>query len=149
MGYELHIVRRNDYDNYEEESNISLDEWLRYVESDSELELANGYQIKIPGMQDTFQNVPGFCNWTGHTLKRGDEQRWFDYGFGSISAKYPDDETISKMIKIANTLNGRVEGDDGEIYDESYFQNKNILERVESSSVPKLPLNKKPWWKFW
>ena len=49
MGYELHIVRRNDWDDYEENSNISLDEWLAYVQLDNELELTNGYQIKIPG----------------------------------------------------------------------------------------------------
>ena len=149
MGYELHIVRRNDYDDYEEESNITLEEWLKYVESDSELELTNGYQIKIPGVQHTFQNVPGFCNWIGHTMKRGDEQPWFDYGFGSITTKYPDDETIGKMIKIANKLNGRIEGDDGEIYDESYLLNEDGLKRVELSTVLKQPMNKKPWWKLW
>lgn len=149
MGYEIHIVRRNDYDNYEEESNITLNEWLQYVDGDNELELAKGYQVKIPGVQNTFQNAPVFCNWTGHSLKKGDDQPWFDYGFGSISTKYPDDETISKMINIANKLNGRVEGDDGEIYDESYLQNQNNLEKAESLSVPQPFLNKRPWWKFW
>ena len=60
MGYELHILRRNDWDNYEEESNISLEEWLAYVQSDSELELANGYQIRIPGFRTYFRTCLAF-----------------------------------------------------------------------------------------
>ena len=69
MGYDLHIVRRKDWDDYEEDSDISLEEWLAYVQTDDELELTNGYQIKIPGVENSFQNVPGFCNWTGHSIK--------------------------------------------------------------------------------
>jgi hypothetical protein len=146
MGYELHIVRRNDYDDLDEQSNISLDEWLAYVESDKELELTNGYQIKVPGVTDTFQNVPGFCNWTAHSTKKRDELPWFDYGYGSITAKYPDDETIRKMIEIAEKLNAKVQGDDSEFYDLNYFQNK---EGEGPSGEVESSVNKKPWWKFW
>lgn len=46
MGYALHIVRRNDWDDEEEDCNISLQEWLSYVHSDDELKLTNGYQVK-------------------------------------------------------------------------------------------------------
>ena len=49
MGYELHIVRRLDWEDDEEYSNISLEEWLSYVQSDEELELTNGYKINVPG----------------------------------------------------------------------------------------------------
>ena len=134
MGYELHIVRQNDWEDYEEESNISIEEWLAYVQTDTELELTNGYQLKFPGHEHLFQSAPGFCNWTGHSTKTGDDKPWLDYGHGSISAKYPDDETIKKMLFIANKLNGKVRGDDGEFYDETYFSAKK---------------RKKPWWKFW
>ncbi len=145
MGYELHIVRRQDWDNYEEDSNISLDEWLAYVQEDNELELTYGYQIKIPGVENSFQNVPGFCNWTGHSTKVADDKPWFDYGHGMISAKYPDDETIKKMLAIANRLNGRVQGDDGEFYDEAYFKNK-----TDKLSTGKTNTGtKKAWWKLW
>lgn len=145
MGYDLHIVRRSDWDDYEEESNISLKEWLAYVQSDKELELTNGYQIKIPGVANSFQNVPGFCNWTGHSIKINDDKPWFDFGYGMISTKYPDDETIKKMITIADKFHGKVQGDDGEFYDESYFLNKT------NGSTPhtKNKIDKKPWWKLW
>lgn len=144
MGYDLHIVRRNDWDDYEENSNISLEEWLAYVQSDNELELTNGYQIKIPGVENSFQNVPGFCNWTGHSTKVTDDKPWFGFGHGMISTKYPDDETIKKMMTIADRFNARVQGDDGEFYDETYFLNKT---NQFAQDITKL-VDKKPWWKF-
>ena len=96
MGYELHIVRRSDWDDYEEDSNISFEEWLAYVQSDNELDLTNGYLMNIPGIETSFYDVPGFCEWTGHPTKVSDDKPWFDYRGGSISTKYPDDETIKK-----------------------------------------------------
>jgi hypothetical protein len=59
MGYDLHIVRRLDWEDDDEAGNISLEEWLSYVQSDNELELTNGYLIKIPGVVGGVQNVPG------------------------------------------------------------------------------------------
>src|SRR5688572_7748168 len=58
MGYELHITRREHWANAET-SGISLDEWLSYVDGDRELELTNGYSIKI-GSETAFQNRPGY-----------------------------------------------------------------------------------------
>ena len=66
MGYELYIVRQVDYDDEEEESNISLQEWLDYVSTDKELLLTNGYSLDIPGMEPNWQNSPGFCEWQVH-----------------------------------------------------------------------------------
>ncbi len=120
MGYELHIVRRVNWED-DEDSHISLEEWLNYVESDTELELTNGFEMKLPDRTSSFHRIPGFCNWTGHSTKTEADKPWFHYGFGMISAKYPDDDTIRKMLMIAGKLNARVQGDDGEFYDESYF----------------------------
>ena len=66
MGYELHIIRRNVWDNDEEESNITLDEWLQYVATDNELKLTNGFQIKIPNVESTWHESAGFCLWTAY-----------------------------------------------------------------------------------
>ena len=143
MGYELHIVRDFDWENEENESNISLEEWLAYIQTDQELELADGYQIKLKGTEH-IQNAPGFCNWNGHSTRIDDNKPWFDYGNGMISTKHPDDETIRKMITIAQALNGSVQGDDGEPYDESYFTPGHSQVRLNTKTP-----NKKPWWKFW
>jgi hypothetical protein len=143
MGYELHIVRKNNFGNLEEDSTISLEEWLAFVEADIELELTNGYLIKIPGIQNEFQSVPGFSIWKAHPTMKGEDSPWLDYGYGSISTKHPDDYLIQKMISIAEILKGKVQGDDGEIYDESYFLPK------ENKVNTKIELPKKSWWKFW
>jgi hypothetical protein len=145
MGYDLHIVRRKNWDDYEEESTISLEEWLAYVQTDEELVLTNGYQVRIPGVENSFQNVPGFCNWNGHSTKSGDDKPWFDYGYGMISTKYPDNETIRKMLDIATKFDGRVQGDDGEFYGEDYFMNLAKENMNRSSKRP----DPRPWWKFW
>jgi hypothetical protein len=156
MGYDLHIIRRKNYEDFEEESNISLEEWLAYIETDKSLELTNGYQVKIPGFAESYQNVPGFCNWKEHSANKGESAPWLDFGHGQISSKNSDDETIRKMIAIAKLLNGKVIGDDWEEYDESFFDKEKVEERKkslekfnpEAVKITRLDLNK-PWWKFW
>jgi hypothetical protein len=124
MGYELHIVRQTDYDDENEESNITLTEWINYVQSDNELTLTNGYSFKFPGQPDVgWHESIGFCNWVGHPIENADTVPRFNYNRGVISAKYPDKHTIGKMIKIAQSLNAKVRGDDGEYWDETYFTN--------------------------
>lgn len=144
MGYDLHIVRRHDWDDYEEESNITLAEWLDYVKTDGELELTEGYWVKVPG-ESTTQPKPGFCEWTAHSEeKRPGYRPWLDYGHGSVSAKYPDYQTIRKMLAIAEALNARVQGDDGEFYDE-----ESVMSMQAADAKRKATTIEKPWWKFW
>jgi hypothetical protein len=116
---------------------------LAFVESDHELELTNGYHPRLPGFESAFQKIPGFCNWSGHSEMKGDSQPWFDYRKGCISTKNPDEETIRKMIQIAQALDAKVQGDDGELYDKSYFSTQQqSIRRVENKI-------RKPWWKLW
>ncbi len=163
MGYELHIVRQNDYQDEEEESNISLEEWLAYVETDKELELTNCYKLNIPGIETTWQNVPGFCYWITYETSDPEAMPWFDFGSGCISAKYPDNDTIKKMITISLVLKAKVRGDDFEYYDETFFTNgghplverqTDIIQQDKQVDIIEQDKqidynNKKPWWKFW
>ena len=122
MGYELHIIRQNDYDDENDTSNITLEEWTKYAEADGELTLKNGYDSGFSGAV-VWQESPGFCEWIGHPMAAADTIPFFDYGLGIISAKYPDKHTIGKMIRIAQALNAKVRGDDGEYWDDTYFTN--------------------------
>lgn len=61
-----------------------------------------------------------------------------------INVKYPEDETVKKMFEIAKKLNVRVQSDDGDYFDESYFLNKETL-----NDTPFISNIKKSWWKFW
>lgn len=149
MGYEVHIIRKDEYDEYDEKSSITMEEWLEYVANDKELNLTNGYHMNIPNIDTSWKENPGFCYWTGHSEGVPADALWFDFWNGIISAKYPDDETIKKMVSIAKALNAKVQGDDSEFYDDIYFANKMNSEIIDTQvSSQNYPKNK-PWWKFW
>ncbi len=145
MGYDLHIIRREDWAD-RETPDILLDEWLSYIEHDKELELTNGYNITI-GSETQFQNRPGFCEWNSHPTEKSPNSRpWFAYWKGSIETKNPDAPTIRKMLQIASALNAKVQGDDGEFYTEDYLTE---LESAEELNKFSRQQRKKPWWKLW
>lgn len=99
MGYDLHITRAGNW--LENKGQwISSDEWLSVIESDQELSL------------DT-TNGPFFADWSGESKY---ESPWFDWSEGNIFTKNPDRQILSKMLQLANQLNAKVQGDDGEIY---------------------------------
>jgi len=145
MGYDLHITRKEDWADTET-ADISIEEWLSYVNSDEELVLTNGYDIKI-GSETEFQNRPGYCEWNAHpTEKEPNARPWFSYWEGSIYTKNPDAPTIRKMMQIASALNAKVQGDEGELYTEEYLAE---LESAEEGKTSSIQQEKKAWWKFW
>lgn len=79
-----------------------MDEWLRYVESDSEV-------------QRDLQNSPTDFLFLAHP--KGAAPLWWQGG--DIYTKNPDKPTVQKMIEIAQQLGARVQGDDGEFYDDT------------------------------
>ena len=143
MGYDLHITRRTEwYDDEQASIDISLEEWLSYIDRDKELELSDNYWVKVPGSDTESQVSPGYCEWTKHPTN---DQPGLDYSHGSISIKNPDDITIKKMLTISKALNAYVQGDDGEIYE---LSESGIIFTKKSDSSETI-LDKKPWWKFW
>ncbi len=99
MGVELYITRAEFWaDN--EPSPITAEEWLSYVESDPELSL------------DTSQGEY-FARWQG---KSAHEDPWLDWFEGNISTKWPDVALYVKMLQVAQALGGRVQDDDGVVY---------------------------------
>lgn len=125
---------------------ISIDEWLSYIRTDNELELTNGFEMKL-GSESQFQNRPGYCEWNAHPTERDHNARpWFDYWEGSIGTKNPDIPTIRKMIQMSTALNAKVQGDDGEFYNEGSLLELEKSKKQESSLTREY---KKPWWKLW
>ena len=98
MGYDLHITRRPEWSD-DDGPEITLEEWLAYVNSDEELWL------------DADNGLTGFL-WTGRPQEPW--PLWWDRG--EIYAKNPDEFTIRKLAAIAEQLNAKVQGDDGEVY---------------------------------
>ena len=136
MGYEYHIVRQANYEYWDEESetsetewlaanasNISQEEWLAYIANDLQLELSD---------EDKTERM-FYCYWVGDSSSQK-STNWLCYHAGNITAKYPTQKMLQKMIDIATTLNARVVSDDGVYHDE------------EGSCFI---ATKKPWWQFW
>ena len=101
MGYDIHVTRAEFWAENEGHE-ISLDEWLRYVESDSEV-------------QRDPQNSPTDFLFLAHP-----KEPWpLWWQSGDVFTKNPDKATVQKMIEIAQKLGARVQGDDGEFYDDT------------------------------
>ncbi len=101
MGYEIHITRAEFWAENEGHE-ITLDEWLRYVESDSEV-------------QRDPQNSPADFLFLANPKEAS--PLWWSRG--EVYTKNPDKPTVQKMIEIAQKLGARVQGDDGEFYDDT------------------------------
>jgi hypothetical protein len=100
MGYDLHITRRKQWSS--KGKDITSDEWLTYVQRDPELRLQP-------------ENGPYFFVWSGGSTL---ECPWLDWWEGNIYTKNPDAALVEKMVAIARQLGAKVQGDDGEIYDQ-------------------------------
>ena len=120
MGYDLHITRREHW--FDDGSDITADEWLAYVRSDSEL-------------RPFSTNGPHFVIWSGTSTI---EEPWLDWSDGCIYSKYPDRALVTKMLAIARHFRATVQGDDGETYTDA-------SEIPESSSTPSPTPTPKRW----
>jgi hypothetical protein len=116
MGYDLHITRTPVGAECVGDP-ISLEEWIRYVGSDNELdteaafefETENGVRVKLPR--------EGMVRWRGHPkCAMGGAPPLLVWMSGDITASNPDKVTAAKMTAIAKTLGACVQGDEGEFY---------------------------------
>ena len=101
MGYEFHITRAKHWTQSETQP-ISAQEWLRFIESDSELAI------------DPRGNGDHFALWSRHKI--GGDFVWFDWNRGQVFTKHPNQTTLGKMLAIARHLGAIVQGDEGETY---------------------------------
>ena len=112
MGYDVHITRAENWFDSGDHP-ISLDEWTSYVASDPEM-----------------------------TMPADNLAQWRDCPFlyedGAITVKYPEVEVRIKMAVIAKALSAKVQGDDGEVYDECGNAVPDPYPPVEPP---------RPWWK--
>ena len=130
MGYDLHITRKEYWADEEGEGSISLSEWNAHVENDPEL------------IQDP--DNPGENNYL-YLRDSGNWPLWYSPESGEINTKNPDTDVIQKLVRIANSLGAKVQGDDGELYD----LDGNIVSDQASKSTSPNASAKKPWWKIW
>ncbi len=94
MGYDLHTTRATDW-TQNRGHEIDSSEWLALVRDDPELTPDPSYG-------------PHAVRWTS---------AWFDWYEGNVFTTDPTRATVTKMLQIAETLSGVVQGDDGEFYE--------------------------------
>ena len=138
MGYEVHIIRKNDFES-DEDSNITMEEWQQLVESSPEL---------------TWQQFDGddkpldykYCYWLAHPEQDDSNRPWFDFYAGSISTKWTDPACLKLLLRMAERLQAKLVGDEGEVYTMREIE---ALEAYHEKPVSTIPPQKKPFWKFW
>ena len=136
MGYDIHITRKEDWSD-DGGPDISREEWLGYVETDKSMRLdreavvenAKGEAFSV---QD--ETLAVWTEWTGR--EEGKNEAWMWHSQGNVMAKNPDMAMLQKMFLIADTMGGRLQGDDGGVY--------NSIGEVDREDR-----GKKAWWKFW
>lgn len=105
MGYNLHVVRED-----KTGDSITYDEVIKLVNENKELELKDEMKIKTPN-GDVIEIPGNYIVW-----KKKEFDVWWNYNRGKISSSYIDDDGINKLKKVAQELNAKVVGDEGEEY---------------------------------
>lgn len=95
MGYDLRITRAIDW-TANRGHQITVGEWLQMASVDTEL-------FADPG--------------NGPYAMRYRTNGWFDWYDGNVFTSDPDRATVAKLLLLAKALDGIVQGDDGEIYE--------------------------------
>jgi hypothetical protein len=117
MGYDLHITRKKNWDGFEDEHGpeISFDEWMAVVNADAELRV-EGYVNQRLADNSIFRQP--LAAWTAYSRYRADDPGpALGLWHGNVDAKNPDREFRCKMWRLAQVLQAKVQGDDGEFYD--------------------------------
>lgn len=154
MGYELHITRREFWADEDNGSPIALDEWKAYIATDPELR-HDGYAEATTNTGETVRiEVDGIAVWTAYSKSGIDGNcAWIYHSGDCIVAKNPDKEIIGKLHRIAQDLDARVQGDDGEFYAEDGTRIETDVPENDSLSgdtnAREDVLPKRPWWRFW
>jgi hypothetical protein len=100
MGYDAHITRAESW-GMGDEPLISPQEWLTVVRADQELQLLD------EGKPYTAEWLPAAVNC----------DTYFEWENSAVHSKNPSPEALLKMEELARRLGARVQGDDGEIYE--------------------------------
>jgi hypothetical protein len=120
MGYDVHITRKAvNWNDANDDAAISLAEWQEYVTNDPEMQVDGLRNPTSPADALTDWELTGASIWAPYSRNgRAGYYARFSHQDGHITVAQPDEEILAKMLAIAHALRGRVQGDDGEYFDE-------------------------------
>jgi hypothetical protein len=99
MGYDLHITRALSWSETAG-SEITLEEWHAYVQSDPEIQADESNDPKVDFL----------------FIVHPEEAMPLWWSEGQVFTKNPDDAMVRKLVQVAGRLAAKVQGDDGELY---------------------------------
>ena len=139
MGYDISIKRLD--------SRISRNEWLSYIEEDSEFELINDFSTKLPSDKTLTTEIPNSGLWKKEIPFIYNEEH------GNVQVKNPDISVIEKMISISRKMNALVIGEEDELYDEMFIEKEKNSAPIDMEDYKHLKIKlynpNKKWWQFW
>lgn len=136
MGYDVHITRKDDWSDTAGET-ITRDEWLDYVRGDTSLALMGEAVVSNDKGQEVSIKDETLTVWKEWPKREGGKSEalmW--HSNGNVLSTNPDAAMLQKMFLIADALGGKLQGDDGEIYNSI-----GMVDRQDRAT--------KKWWKFW
>ncbi len=110
----MHIHRGEDWVDLADDRWIPLAEWQTFVGWQPDFRLDGFAEATSPSGEVIRVEGPGLAVWTAHA-----HPVCFDWRKGRIVVKNPDQAILAKMREIAGALNARVQGDEGEFYDDA------------------------------
>lgn len=114
MGYDVFITRASSAD--PSARPITEDEWRELVQQDPDFTLEDQWSTTNPATGETIAVVsPSLGIWHAHQFAK---QVLFAFRSDRIVVSNADEEILAKMRTIAAALDARVQGEEGELYDE-------------------------------
>jgi hypothetical protein len=111
VGYDLHITRKSEWS--DEGQDISLSEWKVVVGEDPSLRITGEVNAVTNSGEHISYKSEGLALWSGHP---SGAEIPFDFREGQIVVKSPDGPILNKMLSLADRLQAKVQGDEGEVY---------------------------------
>ncbi|MBT8415866.1 MAG: hypothetical protein KJO42_00340 [Silicimonas sp.] len=142
MGYDLYITRKDDWSDTSG-PDISMDDWTEYLFIDKSLEIDARRAAEIDPRVASHAKEPTHTRWLDWPARVPDEnEAWMWIEQGNIVATDPDIDFRRKLFLIADGLEARLMGTDGEVYD-SIGEPESGRSRLTEKGA------KRAWWKFW
>ncbi|HCS54979.1 hypothetical protein [Rubinisphaera sp.] len=146
MGYELHIVRNEEWWDEETGGGISFAEWSTLVDADVSLRMDSFAEVNLKDDMKLRIESEGLTVWTEYAgNEEGGNQAWFDFHENAIVVKNPDQDILVKMLEIAKALDAKIIGEEGEEYQSP--TDHGVPTRLSKQEI--LSNQSKPWWRFW
>lgn len=142
MGYDLHITRKDDWSDTDGRE-ITLEEWILYTSGDTSLKIDRDHSAEQDPAVASGAKEPGHAIWVKWPArKEGQREAWVWHAQGNLIAADPDASFRRKLFLIADSLDAKLQGDGGEIYNSNGEPEKGRIKLTADG-------RKRAWWKFW